>query len=368
MKLLLAYRDYFTDLPGGIERHVHQLAHGLASRADVDVLVGSKDGPTVVRDGPVAVHVRKELFRAQGIPVVPGLGRQMRSGGYDLIHIHSPNPTAEAALLMSRSKTARVATYHADIDRGATLFPLYRGFLRRVYGTVDRILVSSQELLNGSKFLSKLPEDLAARIRIVPLAVDLSRFRPRGSGPDKGRDDGLPVVLFVGRMRYYKGIDFLIEAMKKLPARLVLAGDGPFLAGAIQQGRAVLGDRFESLGRVTEDELPALYASADVFCLPSTSRAEAFGMAVLEAMASGLPVVTTDVGTATSAINVHGGTGLVVPPRSVPDLRDALSLLVNDQDLRHRLGARSRMRAEEYGIDRMVSSVFDMYEEAIKER
>lgn len=362
MKILLTYRDYFNDLPGGIERHIHQLAHGLKNSDHVEVSVGSAAyGSGTIDDDGVRVSMLRELARFQGVPLILGNARWMRQGGFDLIHLHSPNPAAEWAFLTGRTGAGGVATYHADIDRGSRLGRIYRPILRASYLRLGRIIVSSERLVDRSPFLASLPTEARRRIRVVPLAVDLGRFTPG----EPREPIEIPTVLFVGRIRYYKGVDVLIEAMRDLPARLLVVGGGPLYEETIHLGQKRLGDRFEWTGPVPDAELPRIYRRADIFCLPSTSHAEAFGMATLEAMASGLPVITTEVGTATSLLNRHGETGLVVEPGSADSLRKALAALIRDVGMRSQMGRRSQEVASGFGVERMVRDVRAVYEEAV---
>jgi rhamnosyl/mannosyltransferase len=265
--------------------------------------------------------------------------------------------------------------------------------LRLVLARADRIFPTSEAYLRRSSFLAPV----AGRCRVIPLGIPLdsffhpdpsraARFRIAWSGPahvSPGREvssvgrtstrpgaatvhpgaatagpmtsaarSGVaaarPVILFVGRLRAYKGLPYLLEALRSLEANLVIAGDGPE-AGSLQRlvHRMGLVDRVHFAGHVPRELLPAAYQAADVFVLPSHLPSEAFGLVQVEAMASGLPVVCTELGTGTSEVNRHGETGLVVPPADPAALAAALSRLLGDEALRHRLGAAGRRRAEQ---------------------
>jgi rhamnosyl/mannosyltransferase len=194
----------------------------------------------------------------------------------------------------------------------------------------------------------------------VPLGVDQTRFRP-GSG-QSGADAEL---LFVGRLRHYKGLDVLLRALAALPdIRLRVIGEGPMgdewqaLAGSLG-----LRERVAFEGRIPDDALPAYYRRASIFVLPSTSRAEAFGTVLLEAMASGLPCVTTELGTGTSWVVRHGETGLVVPASDDGVLRDAIARLIADPAIADAMGAAGRRRIESRFTEAaMVDRVSAIYE------
>ncbi|MBN1628323.1 MAG: glycosyltransferase, partial [Thermoleophilia bacterium] len=179
---------------------------------------------------------------------------------------------------------------------------------------------------------------------------------------------GRKIVLFVGRLVYYKGVDVLVRAMADVDADLVLIGGGP-LEDELHELAAQSGiaSRVTFIPPQDDDELCAWYHAADVFCLPSVARSEAFGLVQIEAHAAGTPVVSTDLPTGVPYANLDGVTGLIVPPRDDSALAAALSRLLSDDDLRARLGAQAQARAlVEFTIPRMVSGTVDVYMEAIE--
>ncbi len=176
-----------------------------------------------------------------------------------------------------------------------------------------------------------------------------------------------PLVLFVGRLVYYKGLDVLLEAMCTCPGRLLVIGCGPLDASlrarATQLG---LDSRVEFLGQVPAETLIAYYRAADVFVLPSTESTEAFGVVQVEAMACGVPVVSTDLSTGVPWVNEHGVTGLVVPPGDRHALARAIRTLLADPALRLKMGKAGRRRAgERFTASRMVADFIDVIESVV---
>ena len=372
MRILQIYRDYFTKLPGGIERHVHDLAHGLSDMGTMEVLASSRGPRTVtMMDGDVKVRLVREFGRPGGIPLSPGFPRVVRQRRYDVIHQHTPNPTGELATSLAPKGVARVVTYHADLHRAKRVYPIYKRVLDRFLSRCDRVLVSSHKLIESSPVLSHLASKHPGLIQVVPFGVDPTRFDPEPTEHSEAlrRSWGnAPVVLFVGRLRYYKGVNVLIEAMRDVDATLVVVGEGLMSGSVAAAGRQALGARFVQATGVADEVLPDFYRAADVFCLPSISAAETFGIAGLEAMASGLPVISTELGTATSEVNVDEHTGLVVPPRDPGALRAAIEKLLGDPALSETYGLNAAARARStYSKEAMLAAVRTVYRDVVRE-
>ncbi|MBI3980309.1 MAG: glycosyltransferase [Chloroflexi bacterium] len=369
MKVLHVYKNYYPTF-GGIESHIRLLCAGLrdVSDVDVEVLVAGADRrtSTEVVDG-VRVTRAGALFTFASAPVSPALFREMARRPVDIVHLHFPYPIGELAyLLMGRSRRL-VITYHSDIVRQKRLLQLYRPFLRRLLARADRICVTNPRYAATSPFLSPFLD----KCTVVPLGIEPARFagngRTRALAAAIRRDVGSPIVLFVGKLRYYKGIEYLVEAMQAIPAHLVVVGEGPY-ASVIraQVKRLGLDDRVHLVDEVADEALPAYYQAADVFVLPSTHRSEAFGAVQLEAMAVGVPVVCTELGTGTTYVNRDGETGLVVPPRDAAALAGAVNRLLADDELRGRLGRQARHRVEaEFSAERMVDLVVTVYRQVL---
>ena len=192
----------------------------------------------------------------------------------------------------------------------------YRPFLRFAFARASRIIVASPTLAASAPQL----RGWQSKCVVIPYGLEMTA----GDAPDRviARADairqeaaGHPIVLFVGRLVKYKGVDVLLEAMRGVSATALLVGNGPERA-ALQRTaeRAGVADRVKFLGAVAPDELAALYRACDLFVLPSVTRQEAFGVVQIEAMACGKPVISTDLGTGTGWVNQHGETGFVVPP------------------------------------------------------
>jgi rhamnosyl/mannosyltransferase len=368
VKILHIYKDYFPVL-GGIENHVRVLAEAGAARGhDVSVLVASPDRRTHREMlGGVKVIKAARWLNVSSAPISPALFGWARRLGRQaaVVHLHFPYPIGELAHLFSGSRAKTVITYHSDIVRQRALLRVYRPLLWRVLRKADRILATSPRYIETSPFISRFRD----RCLVVPLGVDVHRFAadPAGAASLRSQLTGPStshLILSVGRLRYYKGLDTLIQALPSLiSARLVIAGSGPMEAEWRALARSLgVAERVIFAGEVPDADLPAYYNAADLFVLPANARAEAFGTVLVEAMAAGLPCVTTEVGTGTSWVVQDGVTGLVVPPRDPIALAQAIRSLLDDADRRAQMGRAAAERARaEFDERAMLDRVFEVY-------
>jgi rhamnosyl/mannosyltransferase len=213
--------------------------------------------------------------------------------------------------------------------------------------------------------------DFRHKCRIVPLGIPLQRFLQERAAQVRSlrREFGSPLLLFVGALRYYKGLQYLIEALAQLPEpKLLVIGSGPMLSQWEELARrAGVAQRVRFLGHVDDASLPAYYHACDLFVLPSHLRAEAFGISLVEAMASGRPAVSTELGTGTSYVNQHRKTGLVVPPADPDALAAAIDELLGDEHRRRAMGIEARARAQaEFGLPGMVDRILATYDDMLR--
>jgi glycosyltransferase involved in cell wall biosynthesis len=381
LRVVMVNKYYSPPHLGGVEMALRTLSEGLVTCAGAQVrALVSNEGPGLIEEtiGGVEVVRLPRQLRLSSAPVAMGmrgalrrewhrLGLDGRPEPPDIVNLHSPYPWGELSFLFSRVDVPSVLLYHSDIVRQKRLLAAYRPFLERILDRVDLIVTSSQNMVDNSQFLAPR----AAKCRVVPYGLPAERL---GSTPAierraaqlRAAHGGRPIVLFVGRLVYYKGAEILVRAMNGVDADLVLIGEGP-LEASLRTLAAEAGAR----GRMTflppqdDQELLAWYRAADVFCLPSVARSEAFGLVQIEAHAAGTPVVSTDLPTSVPYANLHGVTGLTVPSGNVEALREALVRLLSDAGLRERLGRQAQARAlKEFTVPRMVAGTLEVYAEA----
>jgi len=254
-----------------------------------------------------------------------------------------------------------VVTYHSDIVRQADWLPVYRPILQRFLSTVKRIIVTSPRLLENSSVL----EPFSEKCRVIPLGVDLDTFDPDNVKPAVPDciDPTCPIVLFVGRLNYYKGVEHLVDAAAGIDAELLVVGNGPRRESLERRAvSADVSDQVHFLGKVSDETLHRCYSAADLFVLPSVEPSEAFGIVQLEAMAYETPVVNTDLPSGVPWVSKDGETGLTVPPADPDALAEAVSTLLSDQKLRQRFARAARERVEDrFSQAQMLSSVHEVY-------
>jgi len=312
-------------------------------------------------------------FALSSAPIALGMAgeltRQMRSETPpDVINLHNPYPWGELSWLQANPDVTTVLCYHSDIVRQKRMLAAYKPFLDRVLDRVDLITTSSPNLRDNSPFL----RDRADKVRIVDYGLHVEDIAEPSAAvsarAEQIRADhaGRKIVLFVGRLVYYKGADVLVRAMSSVDADLIILGTGP-LEGELREIAVANGvsSRISFLPPQDDDDLSAYYHAADVFCLPSVANSEAFGLVQIEAHAAGTPAVSTNLPTSVPYANLNGVTGLTVSAGDVPELAAALTRLLSDDALRERLGAQARERAlTQFTVRRMVDSMRAVYSEA----
>ncbi|HSQ21757.1 MAG TPA: glycosyltransferase, partial [Coriobacteriia bacterium] len=279
---------YYPPHLGGIEYHLRDLAVELASRGhEVRAIVANEGRERVVEtiDG-VTVTRLPRAFAYASTPVAFGMktaivAESARADAPDVFHLHFPYPWGEVSWLAARGgrgalsgwrprlDVPAVLTYHSDIVRQRFLGAAYEPFLRRLLDRVDLVIASSPNMVEHSPHLSRI----AAKCRVVPFGIHVDRFAATPARVARAAElrapYSRPIVLFVGRLIYYKGADVLVRAMARVDADLVMIGSGP-LRGDLGQLATSLGiaDRVHFVEPVAADDLAAWYHAADVFCLP----------------------------------------------------------------------------------------------------
>lgn len=358
---------------GGIETHVKTLCRGLAGLGvDVVNLVSSidktvsdfeVDGYRVVEAPTLGIY-----FSTSISPAMIGAARRLhQEKPFDVVHLHFPDPMSHLAAMFLPRSIPRVISWHSDIVKQKQLLKLYRPWQYRQIMQSAAIIVPTAAHFSSSTQIP--PSYPLAKRHIIPYGLDYTQHTNAHAVADmaqaiRHRANGRFVVFALGRHVGYKGFDVLLEALQHTDAYLILGGDGP-LRGMLQAQAQQLGfaDRVWFSGRLSAADMAACYQACDVFCLPSVTPNEAFGLVQLEAMACGKPVICTHLNNGVNAVNPHGITGLTVPVQDPIALGQAIETLRLDSALRHRLGQQAQQHAlTTYAMQTMCQRHTSLYE------
>jgi len=356
---------------GGIERYVRALLGGLPADIECINLVANDQAATDRHRNYRYLTVRAASFGVVAsvavCPSMPLLARRLhREHRFDIVHLHFPDPLGQLTAMSLPRTVKRVISWHSDIVKQRTALALYRPLLDAFVRDADAIIGASPQHFSSSQQMA--PGKPGQLREVIPYGFDPSAFAWSDAARARaallaGETRSRPVIFTVGRHVYYKGFDVLIRALRTVDADLWIGGRGPLTEGFRNVARdAGVSDRVRFLGFVPDDELVAYYDACNVFCMPSTERAEQFGLVQLEAMHLGKPVVATRLGTGVEYVTLDEVTGLLVAPGDEAELARALNRLLADPALRARLGAAGQTRvATTFSLQQMIASTAALY-------
>ena len=364
MKIAMVSPYDFT-WPGGVTAHVTQLARALG-RSGHEVQVLAPHSPSrECQDADLLVPLGRSVPLPSGGSTArvslswwlyPKVRTLLKREQFDIIHLHEPMAPILPLCVLEFSHSVNVGTFHASYARQhlyRITQPIIKRWQQRLHGNIA-VSPAARRYVNNT-----FPGDY----EIIPNGIDFDHFSA-GVAPLPQYQDGKLNILFVGRLEKRKGLRFLLEAYSKLKwdlpnSRLIVVGPGnPDKESYRIMSSHNLQD-VEFVGRVSYDDLPRYYASADIFCSPATG-AESFGIVLLEAMAAGKPVVASDI-EGFRGIVTHGEQGLLVPKKDSSALAEALGTLARDPELRRRLGGQGNRSAQDYRWEVVAGKVEDYY-------
>ena len=299
-------------------------------------------------------------FSYESISVLHDLARDA-----DIIHYHFPWPFMDVAHFAARIKKPTVVTYHSDIVRQKILLQFYRPLMNAFLRDVDALVATSPNYLKSSPVLQRY----AAKTSVITIGLNESLYPCPKSEAVAGwrKKIGERFFLFVGVLRYYKGLHVLLDAIAGTNIPLVIVGAGPIEHELAKQARKAGLHNVYFMGQVSEQDKVDLMEACYGLVFPSHLRSEAFGIGLLEGAMFGKPLICSEIGTGTSYINIHGETGLVVPPENPWHLRDALLQLWNNPALAQKFGTAARARYEKvFTSNKMGQRYKDLYERVIE--
>lgn len=371
---VLQVAPYFFPHVGGVESHVLDLSRKLTDLGFEIEVVTSMYEELAEKEKVLGLDVTrlKPLTTRWKTPITFKLRKYITSSDADIVHAHSPPPLDSyfAARACNSSGKPFIITYHCDLEIPGMLGPLIVWMYEKTFGSytvssADKIIVTTSTYAATSRSIWKyIPT-------VIPNAVDSETFNPSidGSGMrerhDIGRDEKM--VLFVGRLVSHKGVEHLLDAANLLPeVKFVIVGGGDsaedFAEISHHLGPA---DNVIFTGKVPYSDVPKYYAASDLSVLPSVSRLEAFGIAALEGMSSGKPVVVSDIPGVREVIT-DGEEGLLCEPMNPEDLAEKISSLLENDAARRKMGSKGRKKVEKYfDIERIAKEVAEVYESLV---
>lgn len=371
MRVLHFYKTAFPDTMGGVEQVINQIARGankLGVTTDVLSLTPDRVERTIELDGYLAHRARLDVqIASTGFSASAFLRFAQLARKADVIHYHFPWPFMDLVHFATRVNKPTVLTYHSDIIRQKQLLKLYRPLKLKFLGSMDRIVATSPNYLDTSGVLAKFKN----KVSVIPIGLDKETY-PVPSAEKLGywrSKLGPKFFLFVGVLRYYKGLHILMEAAQGTDFPIVVVGAGPIEAELKAQADRLGLSNIHFLGYLPEEDKAALLTLCYGILFPSHLRSEAFGISLLEGAMYGKPMISSEIGTGTTFINIGNETGLVVPPGDADALRQAMRTLWEDTERAAEMGRMAEARYWQYfTAEQMVRSYVDLYSELIPQQ
>lgn len=369
MKIVHLYKSYFPDQTGGVPEVIRQISQFTSKAGYYNTIctVAKINKKTTEKLSEATLIRYPEDFFKASTPVSFSLMKDFSSIAkqHDVLHFHFPYPVTETMYAISQLKKPSIVTYHSDVVKQKTILKLYKPIMKRFLNKVDVIVPTSDNYLKSSPYLQEYQD----KCNVIPLFLGNERFK---NSDEKlinkvKNKHGDNFYLFVGVLRYYKGLQYLIPAMKGINSKLVIVGSGPELEDLkrIADENKISNVYFE--GFVEDKLLPAYYQLCKAFILPSCQRSEAFGVSIMEALSYGKPIISTELRTGTSFVNLDGVTGLVVPPEDIGSLKVAINKFENDHDLYNLFEINAKKRFHELFTDEVNGKKYiEIYERIVK--
>lgn len=363
IKVLHFFKTYYPQTMGGIEQVIFQLAEGgIAHGIESQVLYLSRNGRAsehvanhVAHRSRLDLEVASTGFSLTAVRDFSKLANQV-----DLVHYHFPWPYMDVVHFATRIRKPTVVTYHSDIVKQKSLLRLYQPLMHRFLSSVDSIVATSPNYVESSATLQRH----LAKVGVIPIGLDAKTYpRPTAERLAHWRSlVGGRFFLFVGALRYYKGLKFLLEALRSAPIPLVIIGGGPLESElknqAISQGLT----NVHFLGGLPDEDKTALLTLCHGVVFPSHLRSEAFGITLLEAAMHSKPMISCEIGTGTTYINIANETGLVVPPADPAALAQAMRVLWDNPEMASQMGRAAAHRfRRHFQAETMVTRYAELY-------
>lgn len=367
MKILQLTKHY-PPYPGGIESVTYDIVEGinkLQHRSDV-LCANNKWSSVMEQINNYKVWRMASLGKVMSTSIAPNIILQLSKlrNSYDIIHVHFPDPMSAIALYLVRPKARIVVHWHSNIIKQRGIFWLYQPLQNWILRKADLIVGTSCIYIRESKQLSRFLNKTV----VIPIGITAENMKSSRLDVKQIKEKylGKRIIFSLGRLIYYKGFEFLIDAAKYLQDDVVIliGGEGK-LANKLKKQiqRTGMGEKVFLLGKIPRSDLGDYYSACDIFCLPSVESSEAFGVVLLEAMRFGRPIVATDIpGSGVPWVNKDGVTGFNVERRNSKALARGINNLLMNQGMYKEFSNNSLQRFEQFFTsNKMVSSIINEY-------
>jgi glycosyltransferase involved in cell wall biosynthesis len=373
LQALQVYRTYFPDPPGGLQEAIRQISlasTGFGVQNRIFTLSPNPSPPNISR--PEGEVLRARSWAAPASCDLGGLHAFRKfakaCGESDIVHYHFPWPFEDVLHALVRPKIPAVMTYHSDVIRQKFLGRIYAPLMWRTLKAMRVIVASSPAYARTSPVLTH--RSVRDKVRVIPFGIveeSYSKESDEGIFDRIGMNTKEPYFLFIGVLRYYKGLHTLIRAARKVNAKIVIAGSGPE-ERALRELLMQTGQKNVIFaGQISDSEKVALLRSCIALVLPSHLRSEAFGMVLLEAAMFGKPQISCEIGTGTSFVNAHEVTGIVVPPEAPDELAQAMNQLLRETSTAEAMGLAARERFQRLFSGNALGKAYaDLYRDVVE--
>ncbi|NVP02954.1 glycosyltransferase [Photobacterium damselae subsp. damselae] len=362
MKVLHIYRTCYPETKGGLEQAIRFICKGTSELGYQNtILTLGEHDKDYTYEGYRIIVIKKDFeissngFSFRLIKAFINLSKE-----HDIIHFQYPWPTGDLLSLFSPKEKKMIVSYQSDIIKQKWLKIIYTPLEYLFFNKIDKIIASSPQYAKTSKNLIKYKK----KVEVIPLAIDEDSYPKDVSTKIEYWKNkiGSDFYLFVGVLRYYKGLQYLLEAanINKLP--VVIAGDGPERTKLEQYIKNHKLNNVKLIGFIDEDDKVALHLLSKAFVFPSHLRSEAFGISLLEAQMHSKPIISADIGTGSSYVNKHNITGITVKPEDAKSLSNAMIKLNLNSELSKEMGINGRKRFDSlFSINRYTKSYSELY-------
>lgn len=346
MKVLHVYKTYLPQSFGGVEQVIYEIISStkkLGVQSQVLALTPNKKSP-VDEANDHHVHWCRSHFEIASTPFsLPAFSQfKALSKQVDIIHYHFPWPVMDMMHFFAGVKNKSVVSYQSDIIRQKNLLRLYRPLMHRFLNSVGKIVATSPNYFSTSDVLQRYKD----KTTIIPNGLSTENYSASDESTLAGWRAQLPsrFFLFIGVFRYYKGLSVLIEAAASTGYPVVIVGSGPMEQSLKHQVKKLGTTQVFFLGKLDNADKIALLELCYAVVFPSTFRSEAFGMTLLEGAMFKKPLISCEIGTGTSYINLDGTTGIVIPPNDSAALAQAMRSLWNHPSRAEEMGIQAQNR------------------------